>query len=120
MTEFVCRVKEANPDYLSACKDLREYQESEYCVLHYPGQEKKVDFRKELDRKFAQTDYDFGGTFFPENALQVQDRAFHEDAMRYRQELWIDLSGHAASFSSFLSTSSPFTKLAPALTSATR
>jgi hypothetical protein len=39
---------------------------------------------------------------------------------RYRQELWIGFSSHAASFSSLPSTNSPFSNLAPALTSATR
>jgi hypothetical protein len=34
--------------------------------------------------------------------------------------LWIGLSSHAASFSSFLSTNSPFTNFAPARTSGTR
>ena len=41
-------------------------------------------------------------------------------AARYRQELWIGFSGHAATFSSVPSTSSPFLNVAPALTSATR
>jgi hypothetical protein len=41
-------------------------------------------------------------------------------AERYCQMLWIGLFGHAATFSSFPSTSSPFLNSAPALTSATR
>ncbi len=40
--------------------------------------------------------------------------------VRYRQILWIGFSGHAATFSSVPSTSSPFVNSAPALTNATR
>ena len=39
---------------------------------------------------------------------------------RYCQMLWTGRSDHAATFSSFLSTNSPFLNSAPALTSATR
>ncbi len=42
------------------------------------------------------------------------------DGKRYRQILWIGLRDHAASFCSFLSTSSPLTNSAPALTSGIR
>jgi hypothetical protein len=45
---------------------------------------------------------------------------FYSDTERYRQELWIGFSDHAATFSSLPSTSSPFSNLAPALTSATK
>lgn len=48
MAEFVCGVREKNPDYLSACKDLPEYQDTGYCVLHFPGEEKKEDFEQAL------------------------------------------------------------------------
>lgn len=40
--------------------------------------------------------------------------------VRYLQMLWIGFSGHAATFSSVPSTSSPFLNSAPALTNATR
>ena len=43
-----------------------------------------------------------------------------EGRARYRQELWIGFSGHAATFSSLPSTSSPLWNFAPALTNATR
>ena len=45
---------------------------------------------------------------------------YGEISARYRQELWIGFSSHAATFSSSPSTNSPFLNSAPALTSATR
>jgi uncharacterized protein YjbI with pentapeptide repeats len=80
VTGFICEVDEY---YRSACEGLPFYAEHEgkrYCVLHFPGQEKVDEFRQALDSKLAQRNYDFGGTFFPDNALQLQEIALHEDA----------------------------------------
>src|SRR5215207_230382 len=78
--EFVCRVKEANPDYRSACKNLPEYQGTGYCVLHYSSEDKKEDFKSALENKLAQHDVDFGGTVFPEGTSDFEGREFHADA----------------------------------------
>jgi hypothetical protein len=48
VAEFVCEVREKNPDYLSACKNLPEYRDTGYCVLHFPGEEEKEDFEQAL------------------------------------------------------------------------
>jgi uncharacterized protein YjbI with pentapeptide repeats len=53
---FACAVNEVNEGYSSACKDLSEeyqnYQNSGYCVLHYPGAAKnKEDFLEVKNRK---------------------------------------------------------------------
>jgi hypothetical protein len=48
VAEFVCGVEEKNPNYLSACKNLPEYQDTGYCVLHFPGEEEKEDFEQAL------------------------------------------------------------------------
>jgi sorbitol-specific phosphotransferase system component IIC len=48
VAEFVCGVREKNPNYLSACKDLPEYRDRGYCVLHFLGEEKKEDFEQAL------------------------------------------------------------------------
>jgi uncharacterized protein YjbI with pentapeptide repeats len=66
VAELVCAVREKNPDYLSACKDLPEYRDTGYCVLHFPGEEKREDFEQVKKDKLEQQDYDFSGTFFPE------------------------------------------------------
>ncbi len=73
MTGFVCEVDEL---YRSACKGLPKYPGTQYCVLHYPGEEKKEDFRKVLESKCAQHDYNFGGTVFPEGASDFKGFEF--------------------------------------------
>jgi arylsulfatase A-like enzyme len=59
---------------------------------------------------------------FDEQNVDDKPRYIREDKppLRYRQMLWIGPTGHAATFSSLPSTSSPFLNSAPALTSATR
>jgi hypothetical protein len=77
---FTCTVDE---DYRSACEGLDFYGEHEgerYCVLHFPGEEKKEDFKKVLARKFAQKDHDFGGTVFPEGTAEFRGFEFEENA----------------------------------------
>jgi uncharacterized protein YjbI with pentapeptide repeats len=66
VAEFVCGVREKDPTYLSACEDLREYRDTGYCVLHFPGEEKKEDLEQVKKDKLEQEDYDFSGTVFPE------------------------------------------------------
>jgi hypothetical protein len=48
VAEFVCGVRGKLPDYSSACKNLPEYQDTGYCVLHFPGEEEKEDFEQAL------------------------------------------------------------------------
>jgi uncharacterized protein YjbI with pentapeptide repeats len=89
MSDFVCHVREGldeetREEWRNACEELGFYGEHEkkrYCVLHFPGEEKKADFEKVLEDKLAQNDFHFGGTVFPENALQVHERAIHEDVI---------------------------------------
>jgi uncharacterized protein YjbI with pentapeptide repeats len=75
VAEFVCGVWEKNPDYLSACENLPEYQETSYCVLHFPGQEKE-DFEQVKKDKLEQVDYDFSGTVFPEGTSDFSGFVF--------------------------------------------
>jgi hypothetical protein len=68
VAEFVCGVREKNPNCLSACKNIPEYRDTGYCVLHFLGEEeKKEDFEQVKQSKLApaQQDYDFSGTVFP-------------------------------------------------------
>jgi hypothetical protein len=53
----------------SACVRETFYKEHDgkrYCVLHYPGIEKKEEFQKALEWKLSQGDFDFSGVWFPE------------------------------------------------------
>ena len=48
MAEFVCGVRDKNPNYLSACKNLPEYEDTGYCVLDFPGEQKNEDLGQAL------------------------------------------------------------------------
>jgi hypothetical protein len=79
VAEFVCGVREKTPNYLSACKNLPEYQETSYCVLHFPGEEKE-DFEQVKKDKLEREDYDFGGTVFPEGTSDFSRFVFDGNA----------------------------------------
>jgi uncharacterized protein YjbI with pentapeptide repeats len=79
MTEFKCKVAEVDIGYRSACKDLPEYQHTGYCVLHFPGEVKKDDFKKFVEVKCAQLDYNFRGTVFPEGTSDFFNFQFFAD-----------------------------------------
>ena len=52
-----------------ACTGLAFYKEHEgkrYCVLHYPGKEKRADFKAALHSKLNKKDFDFRGVWFPD------------------------------------------------------
>src|SRR5215207_8463107 len=81
---FTCAVaKHYRKNYRSACEQLDfygEYEGKRYCVLHYPGEEKKDDFRKVIESKLAQKDYDFSGTIFPEGTSDFSRFVFDGNA----------------------------------------
>src|SRR5215211_5647267 len=79
VAEFICGVREKDPNYLSACKNLPEYQETSYCVLHFPGEEKE-DFEQVKKDKLEREDYDFSGTVFPEGTSDFSRFAFAGNA----------------------------------------
>jgi uncharacterized protein YjbI with pentapeptide repeats len=79
VAEFVCGVRERDPKYLSACKNLPEYRDTGYCVLHFPG-EKKEDFEQVKKDKLEREDYDFRGTVFPEGTSDFSRFVFDGEA----------------------------------------
>jgi hypothetical protein len=53
----------------AACVEEPFYKEHEglpYCVLHFPGKEKSVDFKTALHRKLDNKDFNFRGLWFPD------------------------------------------------------
>jgi uncharacterized protein YjbI with pentapeptide repeats len=80
VAEFVCGVREKNPNYLSACKNLPQYRDTGYCVLHFPGEEKREDFEQVKKDKLEQEDYDFSGTVFPEGTSDFSRFVFDGNA----------------------------------------
>ena len=76
---FVC---ECEGRMRSACEGENFYKEHDgkrYCVLHYPGTEKKEDFKQALQRKLDAKDFDFRGVWFPED-VSFSDFTFGADA----------------------------------------
>jgi hypothetical protein len=75
---FTCEVSEYySSHYRSACEGLGFYGEhggKRYCVLHFPGEEKKDDFEEVKKSKLDREDYDFGGTVFPEGTSSDFER----------------------------------------------
>lgn len=58
------------------CRDLLKYGEidgKEYCVLHYPSQNKVEDFIKIFDERFEESDFDFRGIWFPCEVVYTQE-----------------------------------------------
>ena len=80
MAEFVCGAREQDPNYLSACKNLRQYQDTGYCVLHFPGEEEREDFEQVKKDKLVQEDYYFSGTVFPEGTSDFSRFVFDGNA----------------------------------------
>jgi hypothetical protein len=71
---FVCDCEE---EARSACENeplYEEYQGKHYCVLHYPGKEKKAVFRQAIQRKLDNQNFNFCGVWFPD---QPPFRGFH-------------------------------------------
>jgi hypothetical protein len=50
----------------TACKELKEYEGTGYCVLHYPNKDKVTAFNKALKIKRDAQDFDFSGVWFPD------------------------------------------------------
>src|SRR5215218_1545117 len=88
MSDIVCHVREGLDEgtrgrWREACKKLDFYCEQEgkrYCVLHYPGEDKKDDVREVVKRKLEQKDYVFSGTVFPEGTSGFQGFKFDANA----------------------------------------
>jgi len=75
---FTCKVNPA--EYRSACQDLHEHEDTGYCVLHFPGEDKEADFKRVKEGKLAQKDYDFSGAVFPVGSAEFQRFGFGESA----------------------------------------
>ena len=75
---FKCAVEER---FRSACKDLSRYQNTQYCVLHYPEPDKDEEhfLNVKNDKLGNNHDYDFGGAVFPEGTSDFRRRTFFAD-----------------------------------------
>jgi hypothetical protein len=63
---FICACEEWVRDACRGEGFYKEHDGKRYCVLHYPGTEKKEAFAEALQRKLGDNDFDFGGVWFPD------------------------------------------------------
>jgi hypothetical protein len=115
--EYYEEVEEDGEPFVVAPISHASFFETEPAEEYFTGEEKPYRVQRFSGRwplQDAMTLY--APLQAPELVLELADLA----EKRYRQILWIGFSGHAATFSSVASTSSPFVNSAPALTNATR
>jgi hypothetical protein len=68
----------------------KEHEGKRYCVLHYPSEEKALDFKEALKRKLEAQDFNFRGVWFPDTIMfeeavfevmvDFSHATFHRDA----------------------------------------
>lgn len=63
---FVCDCEEELRPACAGETYYEEYEGKRYCVLHFPGKDKSAEFRKALQRKQDNKDFDFRGVIFPD------------------------------------------------------
>jgi hypothetical protein len=63
---FVCDCAGPLPSACNGEPFYKEHDGKRYCVLHFPGNEKSVAFKKALERKLGGKDFNFRGIWFPD------------------------------------------------------
>jgi hypothetical protein len=64
---FVC---DCDASVRSACEGLpfyKKHEDKQYCVLHFPSEEKRADFNEAIKSKLEAKDFNFGGVWFPDS-----------------------------------------------------
>jgi uncharacterized protein YjbI with pentapeptide repeats len=114
MSDFECHVRkgldeETRKDWREACCSelgiYGEHGDERYCVLHFPGEDKKDTFKEIVESKLNKNDYDFSGTVFPDGTSDFRGRIFMENVI-FRGATFIggadfrraQFSGEATSF----------------------
>jgi hypothetical protein len=64
---FVCEYEKSNRSSCGGEGFYKEHDGKRYCVLHYPGAEKKEAFAEALQRKLDDNDFNFRGVWFPDD-----------------------------------------------------
>jgi uncharacterized protein YjbI with pentapeptide repeats len=77
---FLCGCGELMRPACAGLPFYKEYEGAPYCVLHYPGVGKSVEFGEALTGKLEVGDYDFRGVSFPE-AARFSNFLFRGDAV---------------------------------------
>jgi uncharacterized protein YjbI with pentapeptide repeats len=74
---------QCEPRFRSACYGAAdyEYKDKRYCILHFPSEDKKDDFKEALKNKLEQNDFDFRGAVFPGDTSEFRDFKFNADVV---------------------------------------
>jgi len=72
VTSFVCDCDERIRPACSSEAFYKEYEGKRYCVLHYPGKEKRDAFNDVVKRKLDAGDFDFRGVWFHDKANFIE------------------------------------------------
>src|SRR5437016_3677571 len=64
---FVCDCEEQVRTACAGEPFYREHEGKRYCVLHFPGKEKRAAFVTALKRKLENQDFNFRGVWFPDD-----------------------------------------------------
>lgn len=81
-TSFTCECEEWARSACVGEPFYAKYQRRQYCVLHFPREEKLTNFKEALTRKQTKGDFDFSGVWFPEKA-PFRDAHFINDVSFY-------------------------------------
>src|SRR6266568_1490548 len=65
-SNFVCDCEEWMRSACAGESFYKEHQRKSYCVLHFPGPEKRARFKDALQRKLDNFDFNFRGVWFPD------------------------------------------------------
>ncbi len=78
-SDFVCDCEEGLREACVGEPFYGELEDKQYCVLHFPGNDKSADFEQALQRKLESEDFDFRGVWFPDK-LSFDGFAFGKSA----------------------------------------
>lgn len=79
-SDFVCDCEEWVRSACAGESFYREHEGKRYCVLHFPGQDKRPDFEKALQRKLENKDFDFRGVWFADELSSFSNFDFCAEA----------------------------------------
>lgn len=75
--EFVCQYEGLGRSVCAGERFYKVHEGKRYCVLHFPGDDKRLEFAQALQRRINNRVFDFRGFWFP---VEAQFRSFEFDS----------------------------------------
>src|SRR5258708_33576971 len=72
--DFVCDYADLMSSACAGEPFYKKHEGKRCCVLHFHGKEKSADFKKALQRKLENKDFNFRGVWFPDSMFFFNDR----------------------------------------------